>query len=246
MDRIIKITLGLLVVILGATIAYAAFTGYVTITYEATKTSTYSYTLDITTDHTLTDATFFIPVPADSRGNSPIVSAYSAKVMPGIFESWQTTLFDTGKETLLKIQIPLLTVPAGYGPDNPYTLSVQADLPSETTIDTVNPVEASPVYGTIRDLKKVTCSGSPSASMECFTFTTSLYADYTADPNTALTIKSGVTGTNRWTVFEPRSNEYTTDIRVLMHGGNHGWETVKGTLMSRIGSYEYPFYIPPS
>lgn len=241
MDRIIKITLGLLVVILGATIAYAAFTGYVATTYEATKTSTYSYTLDITTDHTLTDATFFIPVPADTRGNSPIVSAYSAKVMPGMFESWQTTLFDTGKATLLKIQVPLLTVPAGYGPDNPYTLSIRADLPSETTIDTVNPVEGSPVYGTIQDLKKVTCPDSPAGMLECYTFTTSLYADYTADPNTAVTLKSAVTGTNRWTVFEPRFNEYTTGISVLMHGENNGWITAKGTLVSNIGSYDYPF-----
>ncbi len=244
MDRIIKITLGLLVVILGATIAYAAFTGYVATTYEATKTSTYSYTLDITTDHTLTDATFFIPVPADSRGNSPIVSAYSAKVMPGMFESWQATLFDTGKATLLKIQVPLLTVPAGYGPDHPYTISIEAELPSKTTIDTVNPVEASPVYGTIHDLKKVSCTGSVAGSPECFTFTTSLYTDYTADPDTALTINSALTGTNLWTVFEPKSNEYSTGISVLMHGENHGWTTAKGTLIKNIGSYDYPFTLP--
>ena len=108
----------------------------------------------------------------------------------------------------------------------------------------VNPVEASPVYGTIHDLKKVSCTGSVAGSPECFTFTTSLYTDYTADPDTALTINSALTGTNLWTVFEPKSNEYSTGISVLMHGENHGWTTAKGTLIKNIGSYDYPFTLP--
>lgn len=246
MDRIIKITLGLFCAILILTIAFAGYTTGVSGAYEATRTATSSYTLSISTDHSLTDVTFFIPVPADSRGNSPVVSAFSANKMPGVPASWQTTLFDTGKATLLKIHIPELILPAGTGPDNPYTVTIAAELPAETTIDTVSPLKNSPVFRTIQDLRDVPCSGSGAENPECFTFTTSLYADYVADPNTAVTITSAITGTNRWTVFEPKSNEYNSVISVLMHGENHGWETVKGTLMSRIGSYEYPFYIPPA
>lgn len=247
MDRIIKITLGLFIAILVATIVFAGYTGYMSGAYEATRTSTYSYTLSITTDHALTDATLFVPVPADKGGNSPVVSQYSAHAMPGVFGSWQTTLFDTGKATLLKIHIPLLSVPDGYGPDNPYTVTISAELPSETTIDTASPVENSPVFGTIQDLRQVACTGYGTGlggNPECSTFTTSLYADYTADPDTAVTITSAITGTNRWTVLEPQSNEYTSVISVLMHGENHGWTTVKGTIASHIGSYEYPYHFP--
>jgi len=246
MDRIIKITLGLFCAILILTLAFAGYTTGVSGAYEATRTATSSYTLSISTDHSLTDATFFIPVPADISGNSPVVSAFSANKMPGVPASWQTTLFDTGKATLLKIHIPELIPPAGTGPDNPFTILIAAELPSETTIDTVSPLKNSPVFRTIRDLRDAPCEGHGTGNPECFTFTTTLYADYTADPNTAVTITSAITGMNRWTVFEPKSNEYSSVISVLMHGENHGWETVKGTLMSRIGSYEYPFHIPPS
>lgn len=247
MDRIIKITLGLFIAILVATVAFAGYTGHMSEAYEATRTSTVSYTLSITTDHPLTDVTLFIPVPADRKGNSPVVSQYSAHAMPGILGSWQTTLFDTGKATLLKMHIPLLNVPAGYGPDNPYTVTISSELPSETTIDTADPVLNSPVFGTIQDLRQTDCAGY-GAGMggypECSTFTTSLYADYTADPNTAVTITSAITGTNRWVAPDPKSNEYTSVISVLMHGRNSGWTTVKGTLVSRVGSYEYPYHFP--
>jgi hypothetical protein len=247
MDRIIKITLGLFIAILVATIAFAGYSGYISGAYDATRTGTYSYMFGITTDHALSGVTLFIPVPADSRGNSPVVSQYSAQAMPGIPASWQTTLYDTGKATLLKIYIPELILPAGTGPDNPYTITIKAELPSETTIDTANPIANSPVFGTIQNVRQVACTGygtGAGGSPECSTFTTTLYADYTADPNTAVTITSAITGTNRWTVLEPQSNEYTSVISVLMHGENHAWATVKGTLVSHIGSYDYPFHYP--
>jgi len=115
MDRIIKITLGLFLAILVVTIAFAGYTGYITSAYQSTRTSTCSYTLSITTDTTLKNVTLFIPVPADGHGNSPIVSQFSAHGMPGMPGSWQTTLFETGKGTLLKISIPSLDTPAPRG-----------------------------------------------------------------------------------------------------------------------------------
>ncbi len=246
MDRIIKITLGLLIAILVVTIAFTGYTGYVSGSYEKTKTSSFSYTLSLTTDHALSDVTLFIPVPADSSGNSPIVSQYSAQAMPGVPASWETTLFDTGKATLLKIHIAELILPEGTSTNKPYTVTFTSELPSETTIDTIGPVANSAVFRTIQNLRPADCAGSGAGiggNPECSTFTTTLYADYTADPNTAVTITSAITGTNHWTVFEPKSNEYTSVISVLMHGENHGWATVKGTLESHIGSYDYPFQI---
>jgi hypothetical protein len=247
MDRIIKITVGLFTVILVLTAAFHGYSGYVSGMYERTTMSTYSYSLSITTDHPLTDATFFIPVPADLKGNSPVVSQYSSRSMPGMFGSWQATLFDTGKATLLKLHIPLLSLPHGYGPGNPYTVTIGGVLPSETTIDTVNPAENSPVFRTLQDLRQVSCAGAGAGnggSPRCSTFATSLYADYMADPGTAVTITSAITGVNRWTVFEPASNEYTSVISVQMQGENHGWVTMKGTLAGGIGSYGFPFRLP--
>jgi hypothetical protein len=247
MDRIIKITIGLFVAILVITITFAAYTGYVASAYGSTRASSYSYTLSITTDSPLTNVTLFIPVPADEKGNSPVVSQFSAHEMPGIPVSWQTTLFDTGKATLVKIYIPAIIPPAGTTRNNPYTVTLASERPSEKTIDTLHPISGSPVFGPIRNLQQTSCSGysaGKGGNPECSTFLTSLYADYTADPNAAVTITSSITGKNSWTVFEPKSNEFTSVISLLMQGENHGWATVKGTLVNRIGSFEDPFHLP--
>jgi hypothetical protein len=245
MDRIIKITLGLFIVILVFTITFAGYTGYVAGAYQATRASTFSYTLSLTTDSPLTNVTLFVPVPADLQGNSPVVSRFSSHDIPGIPASWQTTLFDTGKATLVKIHIPSLVPPAGTTPQKPYTILITAELPSEKTIDTADPVSNSPAYRPIQDPSQVACYGTGAGgNPECSVFQTSLYADYTADPSAAVTLTSSLTGKNRWTVFEPRSNEYTTTMSVLMHGENHGWVTAKGSLERRIGSFEEPFRLP--
>jgi hypothetical protein len=247
MDRIIRITLALFVTLLVGTLAFAGYTGYVTNAYEKTRTGTYSYTLSITTDHPLKNATLFIPVPADRQGNSPAVAQFSARAMPGVPTEWQTTLFDTGKATLLKIQIPLIDPPAGTSSSNPYTITINADMPSGGVIDTTNPVANSPVFGPIQDLRNVPCVGygkGTGGNPECSTFTTTLYADYSADPETTVTITSSITGKNSWLVFEPAFNEYSTVISLMMHGEHHGWAAVKGTMANRIGSYDSPFHIP--
>lgn len=247
MDRIIKITLGLFVTILLVTIAFASYSLYVTDAYQSTRVSSYSYSCSITTDSTLNNVTFFIPVPADRSGNSPVVSQYSARQIKGLPESWQTTMFDTGKATLVKIHIPSLVPPQGTSPGNPYIITIVTDVPSESVIDTANPVENGAVYRPVQNPEKVLCDSAILAkggSPECYTYLTSLYATYEADPNAVVSIKSSITGRNRWSVFGEKSNEYTSEISLLMHGGNHGWQTVKGTLENHIGSYDSPFHFP--
>lgn len=247
MDRIIKITLSLFVAILVLTVAFAVYSGYVANAYQSTRVSTYSYSLSITTDSPLTNMTLFIPVPADPKGNSPIVSQFSARNVPGMPSSWESTLFDTGKATLVKIHIPAIIPPAGTTHDHPYTVTLAADLPSGKTIDTQNPLANSPAFHPVRDLQQTSCAGygaGNGGNPECSTFLTSLYADYTADPNAAVTITSSITGKNSWTVFDQKSNEYTSAISVLMFGENHGWTTVKGTLADKIGSFDSPFRLP--
>jgi hypothetical protein len=241
MDRIIKITLCLFIAILVVTIAITGYTSYVSDAYQSTRVSSYSYMCSITTDYPLYNVTLFIPVPADRDGNSPVVSQLSARQIPGIPDTWQTVLFDTGKATLVKVSIPSLDLPAGKGPGNPYTITIAAEIPSEKTIDTKNPVGSGAVYRPVQDILQVTCDSSVTVkggSPECSTFLTSLYADYSTNPNAVVSIKSSITGRNSWSVFGPKSNEFSSEINLLLHGENHGWATVKGTVQDRIGSYE--------
>ena len=71
MDKIIRITLGLFIVILAAFTGILTYTAYTEIAYRNTLTGTYTYSCTITTDAPLYNVTLFIPVPVDRNGQFP-------------------------------------------------------------------------------------------------------------------------------------------------------------------------------
>lgn len=231
MDKTIKITLGVFIVILVAFAATAGYAAYVENAYRTSLSSTYSYTCTITTDSTLTNVTLFIPVPADLSGNSPLVSEFSAHRIHGVPASWTTDLYDTGKATLVKITTSSLVPPAGTTPDKPYTLTLYANTSSRTPIDTENPVENSAMYRPVQHIG----TADPG-----YTYTTSVFADYQAAPGTIVTIDSSLIGKNEWKIFESRQNEYRTGISVRMSGNQKEWTDANGYLEAGIGSYDAP------
>ncbi len=90
MDRIIKITLGIFIIVLVTFVTLIGYTGYIENAYRSSLSSTYSYTCTITTDSPLSNVTLFIPVPADMEGNSPIIAQISAHTdhrCPGFLEN---------------------------------------------------------------------------------------------------------------------------------------------------------------
>jgi hypothetical protein len=241
MDKIVSICLGIVIVIIVVFTGIFAYNAYSESAYRNTITGTYTYGCTITTDAPLYNVTLFIPVPADPAGNSPMVSEFSSRTMKGVPEDWETTLFDTGKATMLKVVTPAIIPPAGTTPSNPYTFTFSSETASHSPIDTRDPVGNSPMFRPVQALTAGTCpQGSAGSSARCFTYTTSLYADYGTGADTAVTITSAVTGKNTWTVFEPRSNEYDTDISASLKGENHGWAVLKGELSSGTGVYDAP------
>jgi hypothetical protein len=244
MDRIIKISLGLFMVILVVFVSVFSCQVFVEKAYLTSLSSTYSYTCTITTDSTLSNVTLFLPVPADPSGNSPIVTQFSADAITGLPKDWSVTLYDTGKSTLVRITTPLITPPAGTIPEKPYGITLSTEMKSDTVIDTREPINNSALFRPVRDLQQVSCtpdSSEEKGTPQCYRYLTSLYADYQAPANASVTITSSITGKNSWKIVEPKSNEYTTSINLLMFGDHHGWSTMKGTLISSIGIYDAPF-----
>jgi hypothetical protein len=243
MDRIIRISLGLLMVMLVVFVSVVSYQVVVEKAYLTSLSSTYSYTCTITTDSTLSNVTLFLPVPADPSGNSPIVAQFSAHAITGLPEDWTATLYDTGKATMVRIATPLITPPAGTIPEKPYTILLSSEMKSDKVIDTREPIHNSALFRTVRDLQQVSCPPDGSegkGTPQCYRYLTSLYADYQAPSDASVTITSTLTGKNSWKIFEPRSNEYNSSISLLMSGEHHGWSTMKGTLTSSIGIYDAP------
>ena len=243
MDKIIRITLGLIIILLVTFVASVSYTGFVEQAYRTSLSSTYDYSCTITTDSRLSNVTLFIPVPADRAGNSPIVAQYSAQEIEGLPADWKVTLFDTGKATLAKITTPAIIPPPETSPSHPFTIRLSINTGSKEVINTRSPVEQGVMFGPVQDMQKANCTAKNtglSGDPLCYEYLIPIYADYQAPTGASVSITSNLQGKNRWKIFETQSNEYRADLGILLFGENHGWTVMKGTLESNRGSYEVP------
>jgi hypothetical protein len=228
------------IILLAGFIATIAYNGYIESAYRDSVSGSYTYSFTITTDSRLNNVTFFIPVPADSSGNSPMVSQFSDKTMNGVPADWKTALFDTGKATLLKIQTPSIIPPEGTTRSHPLTITFTSNTSSKKFIDTRNPIENDVMFHPVQGLKDATCVMDSGNQIPCSVYTTSLYADYRTSPEAKVTIQSTLTGKNSWAVFGLHSNEYQVGLNLVITGENHGWVSPEGKLISGIGVYDLP------
>jgi hypothetical protein len=243
MDKIIRITLGLIIILLVAFVASVSYTGFVEQAYRTSLSSTYDYSCTITTDSPLTNVTLFIPVPADLNGNSPIVARYSAQEIEGRPDEWKVTLFDTGKATIAKITTPAIIPPAETSPSHPFTIRLSIKTGSKEVINTQSPVEQGVMFRPVQNIQTVNCPAAntgTSGNPRCYQYLIPVYADYDAPMNASVSITSSLQGKNSWKIFEPQFNEYQAEISVLMFGENRGWTVMKGTLESNNGAYNVP------
>ncbi|MFA4859520.1 hypothetical protein [Methanoregula sp.] len=240
MDRIIKITLGIFIIILVAFAAVFVYNGYVENAYRSSLSSTYTYSCTFGTDSPLYNVTLFIPLPANRAGNSPVVNQFSAFQVPGVPDTWKTVIIGSDKMTMLKVTTPAIIPPAGTSAKNPYLIRFGTEVSTKGPIDTANPVLDSAMFRPVKITGTSECPKG-SAGTSCISYyTTSFYADYTANPDAEVTFASELVGKNTWKIFEPKSNEYRTGINLLLFGENHGWTAAKGSLESGIGIYDAP------
>jgi hypothetical protein len=243
MDRVIRTTLYAFIIIGLAFSSVVVYQAGVEHAYRTTLSSTYSYTCTITADSPLSNVTFFIPVPADIRGNSPVVERFSTRDITGIPNDWSVTLYDTGKATMVRISAPAIP-PAGNTSEKiPVTFKLSSAMKSGRVIDSRDPEQNSALFRPVREVRQVTCppdSSTINGTPRCYHYLTSLYADYQASPGTIVEISSSITGNNTWKISGPRSNEYTSTISLRMVGENKGWQKVDGSLKNNTGSYDAP------
>jgi len=237
MDKIIRLSIGLLLIILIAAVSVFSYQAFVEKAYRESLSGSSVYTCTITTDSPLSNVTLFIPVPADPDGNSPVVAGFSNRIIAGIPRDWEATLYDTGKATVVKITTPAISPPDGTGP---YTVTMSAGPEPGPAIDTRDPFNNSALFRPVMEIVQVPCPDHAGGSPECYRYVTSLYADYGAAADALVSINATFTGRNSWKIFEPGSNEYTTAVSLQMRGAQQGWSTMSGSLAARIGMYDTP------
>jgi len=244
MDKIIKVVLGLFIILLVLFVAIVSYMTYVDTMYRNSLSSNYQYTCTISTDGVLSNVTLFLPVPEDTRGDSPVIAQISSQDISGVPANWNLTLFDTGKGTLLQVVAPVIGQSATNGSAQPAVVTLMVNASSPAVIDTGSPAVHAAVFRPVQGIQMVACPAGDTAvagSPSCYQYQTSIYADYTAAPAASLAISASVTGTNSWTIFSPASNGYRNTIGIpTLHGENHGWVTASGMIEAGIGSYDVP------
>jgi hypothetical protein len=243
MDRVIRTTLYAIIILGFAFSSVVVYQTGVEHAYRTTLSSTYSYTCTITTDSPLSNVTLFIPVPADIRGNSPVVERFSTRDITGIPGDWSVSLYDTGKATMVRISTPSIPPGENISEKYPLTFVLSSEMESDRVIDSRDPEQNSALFRPIREVRQVSCpsdSSTVNGTPLCYHYLTSLYADYQASPGTMVEISSSITGNNTWKIFEPRSNTYTSTITLKMAGEIKGWQKVDGFLRNNTGSYDAP------
>jgi len=247
MDKVIKTAAGLFIIIFILSVSMVSYTVFVENAYRESLTSAYIYTCTISTDSVLSNVTLFIPVPSYRTGSSPIIERFSVRGIDGIPSEWKTTLIGSKKGTYVEIKTPVLAPVQNRTTGNGSAIELSLSTVSPRLIDTRDPEENDAVFHPMQDIRQVDCPATVVGATNksaCYTYQSSIYADYSAIPSARVTISSDITGKNTWKIFEPAENEYRASISAQMSGDHHGWTVAKGFLETGIGSYNPPFLLP--
>jgi hypothetical protein len=235
MDRTLSGVLAILVVVLVIFLAAVSIVLYAEITYRATLSGTYDYRVSITSDTTLENVTLYLPIPARGPESSAVLEAIGAGRLRGLPGGWNTSLIGTEKFTLLEVTAPEMAAsPVG----RPYLLTVSVHTTGP--IDTRNAGTGDLVLVPSAMKVPAVCSNvnaQVSTDTRCELYRGSTYADFTSPGNVHLSVFIFLTGRNTWDVFGPSSNEYQDGLQVTFSGGDRGWQTGDGILVTGLGDY---------
>ncbi|GGL26673.1 hypothetical protein GCM10009037_07920 [Halarchaeum grantii] len=245
----------------GAVVLFWNFTQPV----EESYTHEYEYRASVTPNATLTNATLYLPVPAEA--NETRVGA--AVVDPGSVPNASVTrdanlsyaVVDTSAGPMLAVtaaRIPAKTrtvsdptpLPTGDGPTttadpapvpgnhsvtDPYTVVVT--LRTNHTIDTRSPVGDEPVLVPRRNAVEVSCDDPGAGDATCRHVESAVYADYDAPANASVEVFVSFTGSNWWFAGGWTGNEYHQYGSVELTGSHDGWTAVNVTERVGFGTY---------
>jgi hypothetical protein len=243
MDKVIKFTATVFIVIFVVFISILAYNAFVENAYRQSLVSTYSYKCTISSDAVLTNVTLFIPVPVDNAGNSPMVERFSIREVNGLPPEWKTMLLGSNKGTMVKISTPVINPAQNGTMGKEYTIELTLRAPSPRLIDTRTPLVNDAMFRPVQDLRNADCretTGGGTGKGTCYSYSSAVYADYSSSLDARVSIGSEVAGRNEWKIFEPAFNEYQTSISVLMTGDQHGWVIARGFMEVGVGSYDVP------
>jgi hypothetical protein len=239
MLRIITAFLAIVFVVLAG--PFLAFSAQERI-YHSTRESRLVYTLTLTSSSTLTDVTFFIPLPTDGEGMSPVIQLLGAGNQSNLLDGSQTSIYGANNESYLKISTERLPIPSDDG-GMTYSFTVTAVSPA---MNTRLPLQYDYTLLPKQNLLSIPCGPDLSRDQSrCFTYEGRIYASYYAPSDVRVEIRAEVLGTNRWRILQEYWNEYCDGLSLQVEGPISGWQPAEGYLVTSKGD-ENPFWREPA
>jgi len=212
---------------------FILFAGYGSSYDDSTIRSHYTFSIEMTTNSTLENVTFIVPIPGnDTLVNMAIddsVHDFSSPQQKA--DGWNISIIETEYGKMFKITAkefapktntlveldPKTNLPTGK--NNRTSIignrEVSVTMIADHIIDTVNASQNEP-----------TLSQKSSKSM--------IYADYTSSPNTSVEVFVNLEGWNEWWQGGGwTSSQYQDRLGTTFTGENHGWFSVPRGLSSQ-------------
>ena len=237
MDRMIKITLGIFLVILVIFVSVTSYGLLVNYLYKSSLTSTYTYTCTIQTDSPITNVTLFLPLPVSLSGSSPVVEQAGKVDIPGLPDNWNAVIYGADQATFLKVTGPVIGS-SGV----PASITLNLNVKTHDVINTGSPLEGGVIFRPVESARKTVCPLVSNVTYvpECSQYTTNVFAGYQSSGTGTVTIHADLDGVNAWKIFQPEYNEYRNSLDATFSGNATGWTKASAWIESGIGSYAVP------
>jgi len=235
MDKILKslvVIFIVLFILLAGPFIYGGALGKV---YTSSLKSTLEYSIQISTNVLLQNATFFVSLPTNMNGTSPILVTMGRGNVTGASIPWTYSLYGLRNDSMLKIWADTIPPPKKGTAEITYSLRVAAQ--ADTVLDNSQPQVKSYVLKPKNNMKEVRCDGATQGqgNPHCYEYQGVVYASYETNPEANVTISLMLTGVNTWKILQDYRNEYSDNLSVTISGPGKGWYIGKGLLTTGIG-----------
>lgn len=235
--------------------------------YEDSYQSSYSYSISILTNQTLSNVIFYLPIPVLNN-----TSAVGKNIVENQFNeinsSWEYALVETEHGLMLSMkkdmlkpvfyseateriipdtdpqEVEIIRITSDqYSEETPYpdTLDFSTLVVCNRSISTKNPLGHEmvlmPKYNLIQNFTANESHLWMAEQPEVYTYQSKIYAQYETSPDAQVIIDIRMDAFNEWWVGGWQSNSFTDFINIRLSGPQHSWVSAHGEIITGIGVY---------
>jgi hypothetical protein len=246
------IMLSMVLVIIGALMVFGGY-----YFYSTSFSSSYTYQATIECNASLSNVTLFLPLPS-LHGDSEIADEIERGNITGVPEGWDLALLTSDDGIMLKIHaeqiaptgVPRTPLPLSEDEENretaestaaPGPIRLFVTVASPDAIQTMDPIGNESLLTPAFNRSSAACPFPypETAAPSCYAYESRVYADYSAEQTSRVSISVEYEGTNTWWSGGWTGNQFREYIATELSGEQKEWISASGFLVSGEGRYTH-------